>query len=196
MLEIDNQALVSAPQRVRTKSQLYRFFTSGSIANLSSAIPDFALSNSAPSSGITYLVAGEPVNVKLRRAAGLAYVYDALDKTTMCVLSGITGTIPFAEAPSSPSAYPLFVSGYVNHLEETKRTLETRVATLEHQLSSLKVYLPTIQRLVEEYSSAGQRVKTTIKGLGVAYNPKGAWEIAKKRDALSAPMDEDLDEDL
>lgn len=193
----DLTAGLTSSDRLKAKSRIYEVLGSG----LFSTACDEERAASAPvyldCSHGAHELCYEPAGLnaaKVKLMSQLNALYADLDNRTTCVLVGTTGTVTFSEAPSSPSAYPKFVSGYINQLQIVNRRLETRVQNLESRLSEVQKYLPTIKRLVHEHGSALGRVSSVMTQLSRKYDPAEAWKIAKKKDVLQAPLPEEYSE--
>jgi len=178
-------------QRLKSKSRIYKLLGGNPGYVCESYLPTASLG--VPSE--TEICYGADIKAeKFKKVSQWNELYGDLDNRTAFVVIGTTGTVTFDEAPSSPSAYPRFVSGYINQLQKRNQSLESRVGTLESQLAEVQKFLPTIKKLVYEHESALCRVSAVKTELGRKYDPVEAWKIAEERDALSSPPPEDYSE--
>ena len=168
----------------------------GVLANRGLVLIDSSKNDSSPSLGRDYAVPRRSVGtLTLERAPHLEFIYGAVEQQTSWVPSGLSGTFLGSERAFSPTAYPLSESTYVEFLKATKRDLEGRVAALEGELAEIRVFWPTIKKLIEEYTSAGRRVGLMQQEFAARHLSKGALEIAKARDVLDRPLDENFFEE-
>jgi hypothetical protein len=188
--------LLGSSERLRTKGQLYKLLSPGSMCD---TMFTSSKEDSAPLYGqglpVTFGTSFANVCGENRQelASQIGELYSDFNDYATCVLVGTTGTVSFEAAPTSPSSFPKFAAGYINHLYMVNRTLEHRVEDLEQELNDIRAYWPTIKKLVAEYGAATDRVSLALSQLGRDYNPAQAWRIAQERDVLKEPMEEDAE---
>jgi hypothetical protein len=130
--------------------------------------------------------------ISMNGARYLRTVHQTIDRQTNWVFAGGTAAVLITEPLAPSTAHPVFQSDYVRQLETTKRGLEARVDALEDELSQIREYWPTVRRLIDEYTLAAQRVGQIQHHLAARYEARGALDVAKARDVLMAPLDEDI----
>lgn len=118
-------------------------------------------------------------------------VFDSLKSQGVVVIPSGSVTTTLDWDAGTPSAYPRALSSYVAQLQRVNQTLENRVDSLEQELKEIRYYLPTIKKLVGEYTSASMRVSAVVDRLGRKYDPAAAWNIALEKDVITGPIDDE-----
>lgn len=168
----------------------------GFLASRALVLIDTSKNDSSPGMAGDYAVLSGPFEpLGLKRVPHLESIYGAIEQQAKWVPSGLSGTFLGSERAFSPTAYPLSDSAYVEFLRATKRDLEGRVAVLEGELAEIRIFWPTIKKLIEEYTSAGRRVVKLQQEFAAKHLPKGALELARARDVLDSPLDENFFEE-
>ena len=128
--------------------------------------------------------------ISLGQAEAFDTIYGELRRQAVWKWNGSTAALFADTFIGSPSAYPVTTTEYIEYLQTAKRNLESRVSELETSLGEIQVYLPTMKKLIGEYSAASTRVENCIKDMTAKYGARTALEIARKKDVLeTVPVD-------
>lgn len=144
--------------------------------------------------GVTSYTPWNDAFATLQKVEVAGAVLIALEKQShSCAFYGLTAVAPdFAIAtPSVPSN-----ALYVEYLEQSNRGLEVRVGQLEATLADMQRFMPTIKKIVNDYTAASSKADVLMRALLAKRGTRGSLEIAREKDALTEPPKFDVLEDF
>ena len=131
-----------------------------------------------------------------QQLSGLEDAYSTIFRTAGVGVSGGAVIGVGQLGTSSPSLFPLETYEYIKNLRTEKNNLACRVSELEADLKDIRVYWPTVKRLLAEYDGASARVQTLVRTLASTRTTGDPLEVARRLDKLDALPDDIFGEDV